>query len=200
MLVLEMIKLGILAQNESRRLRTLWNHSTFLIGGFALTSHSKYTSEPFINLLESNGCPSDSDTMGASRKGHARELKVSFLLEAVPRECTGSEKKHKKPTLGGMPRSSRRCSHLRLTSRIRESFRKRPAPPLSVSVVIEQVTILPLSSGAGWNTISDVVTFPSTDVCELVVETTKVWYCSLDGRPTIIRSRITNTYRLACSA
>lgn len=47
-----------------------------------------------------------------------------------------------------------------------ESLRKRPAAPFSVSVVIEQVMIFPLSSGAGWKTNSDVVVFPSEDVCE----------------------------------
>lgn len=56
--------------------------------------------------------------------------------------------------------------YVRLTSRIWESLRKRPAAPFSVSVVIEQVIILALSSGAGWNTNSDVVVFPSEDVWE----------------------------------
>lgn len=31
-------------------------------------SHSKYTSEPFISLLGSNGAPSDNDTIGASTR------------------------------------------------------------------------------------------------------------------------------------
>lgn len=36
---------------------------------------------------------------------------------------------------------------------------------------MEQVTIFPLSSGAGWKISSDVVTFPSAEVCKFTRKT-----------------------------
>lgn len=39
-----------------------------------------------------------------------------------------------------------------------------PAPPAIVSIVTEHVTNLPLSSGTGRKTNSDIVLFPSVDV------------------------------------
>lgn len=57
---------------------------------------------------------------------------------------------------------------LRFISKILESLRYNPTPPVAVSVATEHVTDLPLSSGAGKNVSSDVVTFPSMVFCRVL--------------------------------
>lgn len=72
----------------------------------------------------------------------------------------------------GDDNSTSKSVYSRLTSKTLESFRNTPAPPAIVSIVTEHVTNLPLSSGTGRKTNSDIVLFPSVDVLikELYVE------------------------------
>lgn len=90
--------------------------------------------------------------MGASADGHEWGISRAhtyLMLNTNHREPLHLGARRRQQWFGNRIEIPARSEYLRLTSKIRESFKKRPAPPFSVSVVIEQVTIFPLSSGAG---------------------------------------------------